>query len=184
MAQKKTKRNNLVIIYYLLATFSALFLSSILPGFKLIYYSPFLVILFFNTTYPKTLWLASLAGLTIDLLSSTTFGINAINYTLTAALLYRFKQFFNDKPINLSIFTLIVSVVYSILQILLLFIFDKGILISWGWIVTDLLFMPLLDALYAFIWFSCPIILYEKTKKITKNNYELFKKRNFFRSNK
>jgi hypothetical protein len=53
----------------------------------------------------------------------------------------------------------------TLIQTILLFIFEKGIAISWGWGVTDLLLFPLFDALYAFLWFTLPAYWFDLTGK-------------------
>ncbi|MFA6502367.1 MAG: hypothetical protein WCT85_06230, partial [Parachlamydiales bacterium] len=84
------------------------------------------------------------------------------SYFLTSILLYNQKRFFNDKPINLSIFTVVFSMIFSIFNILLFFIFDKKLALSLKWLVSDIILFPILDGIYTLILFAIPIWLFEK----------------------
>ena len=54
----------------------------------------------------------------------------------------------------------------SVAQLLLISIFDRALPLSGGMLVTDLVVMPLFDAVYAFLCFCCPIMLYLHIKKV------------------
>jgi len=94
---------------------------------------------------------------------------------LTTLVLYPQKRhFFEDKPLALSIFTAIISSVLTILQFILVHLFDRGLPFSILTALTDIVLMPIVDGLYAFLWFTCPIKLYIYTKKVGWRN--LFRK--------
>lgn len=154
-----------VLLSATLAMIATLFLSSVFPHLHLMTLAPFLVILYLNLKPISALWCSTLTGLFSDLFSSHLFGMYALLFALTSALLYRQKRFFNEKPINLAIFTALVSLLLSLMQPLFLFLFEKGVALSGRWILTDLLLLPLLDGLYALIWFSLPLQLYDYLKK-------------------
>lgn len=139
-----------------------------LPHIRLLAFSPFLAILYNKANFIKSLWIASLCGLAIDLLSSEFhLGVHALNYCLTTLTLYKQKRhFFEDKPLALSLFTVIISITSTILQYFLICIFDHALPLSKKLAVTDLIIMPLADAAYAFLWFFCPIRFYIYIKKI------------------
>ena len=153
---------------FALAVFFALFGTVFLPHVHLLAFSPFLALLYSRHSFMASLWIASLCGLAIDLLSSEfRFGIHALNYCLTTLVLYRRKRhFFEDKPLALSLFTFFISIVSTILQLLLIALFDRALPLSGKLLITDLLLMPAADALYAFVWFSCPMMLFIYIKKI------------------
>jgi rod shape-determining protein MreD len=150
-----------------LAIFFTLFGSVFLPHVRLLTFSPFLALLYNQSNFLKSLWLASLCGLIVDLLSSEfRLGIHALNYCLTTLLLYaQKKHFFEDKPLALSLFTLLISIVSTLIQLVLISIFDRALPLSGKLLVTDLILMPAIDGLYAFLWFSCPILLFLSIKK-------------------
>ncbi len=151
-----------------LACFFAIFGTALIPEIRLLAFSPFLALLYNRLNFQRSLWMASLCGLIVDLFSSEfRLGVHALNYCLTTFFLYKQKRhFFEDKPLALSLFTLLISVVSTILQLLLISIFDRALPLSGKLLITDLALMPLLDAAYAFCWFSCPMMLYLHIKKV------------------
>ncbi len=153
---------------FALSCFFALFGTALFPQAKLIAFSPFLALVFNRSSFKASLWIASLCGLIVDLLSSEFhLGIHALNYCLTALILFHQKKhFFEDKPLALSLFTLLISAVSSLLQLLLISLFDRALPFSGKLIVADLFIMPLFDAVYAFVWFCCPMMLYLHIKKV------------------
>jgi rod shape-determining protein MreD len=157
-----------LIFSFSLALFFAACGTVFLPRVHLLAFSPFLALLYNNTSFIKSLWIASLCGLIIDLLSSEfRFGVHALNYCLTTLLLFKQKKHFvEDKALALSLFTVIVSVVSTLLQFFLISIFDRALPFSGKLIITDLIIMPIADAAYAFIWFTCPMKLFAHIRKI------------------
>lgn len=151
-----------------IAAFFALFGTALFPQVKFLAFSPFLALLYNRTHFHTALWIASLCGLMVDLLSSEfRLGIHALTYCLATFFLYRQKRhFFEDKPLALSIFTLLISCASSMIELLLISIFDRALPLSMGMLMTDLILMPLFDAVYAFLCFCCPILLYLHVKKV------------------
>lgn len=139
-----------------------------LPQVHLLAFSPFLAILYNKTSVVKSLWLASLCGLILDVLSSEfRLGIHALNYCLTTLLLYRQKRHFvEDKSLALSLFTILISVVSTLMQFFLISIFDRALPLSWKLILTDFIIMPFADAVYAFLLFTYPMKLFISIKKM------------------
>jgi rod shape-determining protein MreD len=150
------------------AFFFAICGTVFLPQIHLIAFSTFLALLYNKANFVKSLWIASLCGLAIDLLSSEfRFGIHALNYCLTTLLLYRQKRHFvEDRSLALSLFTVIISVASTLLQFFLISIFDRALPLSGKLIITDFMIMPLADAVYAFLWFTCPMKLFVHIKKV------------------
>lgn len=157
-----------LIFPFLLALAFAICGTAFLPHTRLLPFSPFLAFLYNKTNFIKSLWIASLCGLVIDLLSTEFhFGIHAINYCLTTLLFYHQKRhFFEDKPLALSLFAGLISIVSTLLQFFLVCVFDHALPLSKKLLLTDLIVMPCADAIYAFLWFICPMKLFIHIKKI------------------
>jgi len=152
--------------FFFLALLFALFATSSIPYLKFLPFAPFLVIVCTSQGLLRSLWIAALCGLIMDLMGSDLpFGIHALNYTLTTLLIYRYRRSFVEKPIGLSSFTFFFSLFSTGIQLGSLFLFGKFIPLTLKGLVSDLLIMPLVDALYAFLWFSTPIFLYNFIKR-------------------
>ncbi|NGX34932.1 MAG: hypothetical protein K1060chlam1_01294 [Candidatus Anoxychlamydiales bacterium] len=178
MAQKKESFIKTKIIFlFFTSFFSMIFFSNI----KFIYFAPLLIFLFYNISFASILWIACLVGFIQDLFSEAFFGINAILYLLSSIILYRGKKYFNDKPINLSIFTWIFSIIFSVLSPILFFIFDKKINLSITWLITDVILYPAIDGIYAFLFFAMPILFFEYLKKTGYKNLWIGLKTKIFR---
>lgn len=138
------------------------------PNIRLAPFSPFFAILFSRVPFTRALWIAFSCGLILDLVSSEIrFGLHALNYTITAAFLYHQKRhFFDDKPSALSFFTAIIAAFSTLIHIFALQAFDRGIALSFRLIFTDVFLMSILDGLYAFLWFTCPMKLYTYIQKV------------------
>lgn len=155
-----------------IAFFCCLFLTIltpvIVPQARLMFFVPFLIILFYQKSLPVSLWLSFLCGLIIDLLSAQSpFGFNACSYTLTTATIYRQKRnFFSDHLSTLPIMTFLFSFLTTIFEIIILSIFGFHASIGFQWIISDLLLMPCFDALFAFLGFILiPLSLQKKSKR-------------------
>ncbi len=119
---------------------------------RLFFFSPFLAIAMNRTTWPTSLWLALLAGFCTDMVSAAPFGFHSLSYTLTVALLYSQRhRFLPDHLAAIPLFSFCISFVITLLQVLLMAFFDRRLALSWSWIGTDLICMPILDALYGCI---------------------------------
>lgn len=140
---------------------------------SLLFFSPFLVEVLLYCSLPTSLWLAALTGCLMDLLSSTPFGLFTLNFTFCSALFYRFRQLFNDKIHSMTIFTFFLSASISTLYPILLYFLGKRISLHLVWVATDIIFMPLLDALYAVLFVFIPQIalqhVYKKTLRFLIN---------------
>lgn len=158
---------------FLFSLFLTLCFPVLFPTYHLIFFSPFLIILFYQSSYLACLWSALLCGIIIDLLSSDMrLGLYGIIFCLTTALLYNQKRnFFADSLSTLPIMTYLFSLIFTIIQALSLYILEKESILSWKWILTDLVFMPGLDALYAFIVFILPAIFFGKMPRRGKDYF-------------
>lgn len=156
------------VFYAFLSTFIlTLFIPVIAPSMRLMFFIPYLIILFYQKSFPYCLWAAFLCGLTIDLLSiQSPFGFYACNYTLATAVIYPQKRnFFADHLSTLPIMTVLFSVVATLLEVVFIYIFGNPISIGLQWMITDLTIMPLFDGLYAFVWFILIPLSFQKKQK-------------------
>lgn len=153
---------------FFLALGVALFGSVFWPGLRLFAFAPFLALVFMRSSFLTALWIALATGLIIDLLSSQMrFGSYSLIYTLAAVLTYHQKRhFFADKPLALSLYTAVISLVASSLELTFLYVLDAKLPVNWKTIAFDLFGLSVLDALYAFVCFTCPMKVHSYLKKI------------------
>ncbi len=117
---------------------------------------PVLVITYYKKNLVTSLWLSFLCGTIVDLLASNQhLGLYALNYCLTTIVIFfQRRHFFADRLSTIPIMTFLFSFLSTLLQMILLFLFDKPVPISLSLLETDLLLMPLADSLYAFCVFT------------------------------
>lgn len=147
-----------------------IFMPVIAPSLRILYFVPFLIILFYQKSFPYCLWWAFFCGIILDLLSvQPPFGFYACNYTLATAMIYQQKRnFFADHLSTLPIMTFLFSFTATILEVIFLYLFGTRVSIGLQWIFVDLLIMPAADALFAFLWFVLiPVSLQKKSKRRT-----------------
>ena len=156
-----------LLFFFALAIVPALFGSILFPFFPLNPFAPFLAIVFYVTPFPKALWISCGCGFILDLLSSGFhFGLHALTLAMATSLLFHQKRhFFEVKPVAFSIFTAIISSVITLLQLLFIPLFNRGISFSMLSFFTDGVALALLDGLFGFLWFTCPMRLYIYIKK-------------------
>ena len=65
----------------------------------------------------------------------------------------------------LLMYTAVISSVATLLQLLFIPLFDRGIALSARSLITDALVLPIMDGIYGFLWFTCPMRLYIYIKK-------------------
>lgn len=161
---------------FILALFALLFSSIFFPSLKLLPFAPFLAIAYNRSSFVRSLYLSLICGLLIDLLSSEVrFGFATLSTCMTTAILYRQKRhFFEDKPLALSLFTIVISLVFTSLSFVLVNFFGKSLPLTRKFFMSDLVIMPLIDGAYAFFWFTCPLKFYNHIRKIGIRSY--FKK--------
>lgn len=151
----------------LLLSFIAMFIFSLMgmafSSVRLNFFAPFLIICYYQKSYPKALQYSILSGCLIDLFSSPLrFGLHALNYSLTTVCIYHQKRnLFADNLTTLPLMTFLFSFVSTLIQLILNFIFAKPIALSFAFIFTDLLLMPSMDALFSFCWFIFPSLIFK-----------------------
>lgn len=151
-----------------IASCFALFGTVFLTPIKLFSFAPFLALLYQRKSFISSLWIAALCGLIIDLFSSEwRLGIHSLNYCVTTFFLYKQKRhFFEDKALSLCLFTLLISIFSSLLQLLLISLFERSLPLSKSLFATDLFLLPIVDGIYAFVAFYSPMCLFLHIKKI------------------
>ena len=159
---------NKTLIAFFLALFMLLFSRAILPNMQLMVFAPFFVLLFFRSSFITALWIVFACGIIADLFSFVHFGQTALCYLLVAALLYRQRRYFNEKPGSFALYTIIISFFITLFAYPLEAIFNKPIVFSSKGCFIDLIIMPLIDGIYALLWFFYPIALIEYMIKLTK----------------
>lgn len=157
---------NLRWIFFITLTLTLL-APALAPSWRLFFLIPFLITAIYQKSNLACLWYAFFCGLILDAaISQERFGLYALNYTIAMALLYPQKQhFFADSPSTLPIMTALFSMIATLIQAILMHGLERDLSISWSWLVTDLLIMPLLDGLFAFTLFVLPFALFGKKQK-------------------
>lgn len=152
-------------IVFLIALFGVLFF----PHFHLLYFAPYLILAFYRYSRFAVLWRAIGCGIILDLFSSSPhFGMMSLNFCLVSWLLYgQNRNFFEDKPSTLPLMTVFFSSLSTLLSIILLFFFAQPLAVTFKWAFTDLICMPLLDGLYAFL-LALPFHLAYKLRRIIR----------------
>ena len=143
------------------------------PKIHLFYCAPYLIISLYRLPLTSALWRAYACGILIDLLSSSPlFGLTSLNYCFAIWLLHgQTRHFFEDKLSTLPLMTFLFSLLSTVLSLIFAFFSGHTYPLSKLWAVTDLIMMPLADALYALLLFSFPFELIYRLRKL-----RLFKK--------
>lgn len=116
-----------------------------------------LVMLFYNSQRSTAVWLAFLSGCFCDsLLLSPRFGFLGLSFALTSWFLYDWRlYFFKDSRLTILIMTYCFSFFSTVVQNIIALFFDLPIAFySLRSFLSDLFFMPLVDALFAWTIFS------------------------------
>ena len=151
---------------FILALSVALLGTVFFPSVRLIAFAPFLALLFMRADFLSALWIAALAGLFIDLFTSQMrFGSYSFCYCLTALFTYHQRRhFFADKPLALSLYTALISCVSTLLELVMQSAGSGKLSFTMRLIATDVIGMSLVDAVYAFVCFTCPMKIYNYLK--------------------
>jgi cell shape-determining protein MreD len=166
------QKKNLLFVF-LSALALTLFVPVVFPTLKLVFLAPFLIVLLYKKPLITCLWGSLICGLILDILSPhTRLGLYSMNFTLTTGILYaQRRHFFADKASTLPIMTFFFSVISTVIQGVLLNTFEGPFQISWGWLFSDLIVMPLMDASYAFLIFILPYLLFGKPVRKGKDYF-------------
>ncbi len=140
---------SLPLVFWICLTL-VLFVPIFVPYARLTYFATFLVISYYQRDFNRSMWLSFGCGVVMDLLTPLPrFGLYALNYCMTTLLLYSKKRhFFEDSLTTLPFMVFFFSIISTLVQVCLLTIFGEGLPLSWGWVLTDLVFFSLIDAAY------------------------------------
>jgi len=152
---------------FFLGLFAFFFGTVFFPSFRLIVFAPFLAIVFQQKSFLYSLWMAAFVGLIVDLFNTEfRFGLFSLSYILTTLGSYREKRrFFEESLLTLPLYTTLISFVFSVVTFCLITFFHQRLSFNISVLFTNFLILPLVDGLYGFLWFSCPMILYNIFKR-------------------
>lgn len=138
------------------------------------FFSPLLVILFYQKSYKSCLWIAFFCGLFLDLLTSDIrLGLHAMNYVMTTAILYpQRRNFFSDNLSTLPVMTFLFSFLSTAIQIIQIYAMQKENVSLGLWIIFDLIKIPIYDAGYAFAVFVIPAIIFGAPSRKGKDYFQ------------
>lgn len=153
---------------FILVLIALIFFPIFFPNFRLIAFAPFYSLVFTRKSFKSSLWITGACSLLMDLASSQMrFGLWTLNGTLTLLSTYRFRHYFyEDKAFAVCIYSTLIACVSSLWQLVLMYQFSSSSLLSIQTVIFDCLFMSVLDAFYAFFWFTCPMRIYAYIKKM------------------
>lgn len=149
-------------IAFFFAFFASIFSTIFFPSFRFFYFAPFLAIVFQKKSLQKSIWIAGLSGLILDLLGSATpLGAFSLIFVLCTLVCYRFKHvFFEERLLSLPLFTSLISSTFSLFHI---FLFPS--MFSIKALLYTVFMLPIFDGIYAFFWFTCPFTLFRRIAK-------------------
>ncbi len=157
----------------------------IFPQARLTFFAPFLALMLYKRPLLHCLWYALGCGFIMDLLATEgRLGVYAMTYAVTTWVLFQQKRhFFEDRITTLPMMTLL----FSILSTLFLMTTLKGmgypLKLSLHWIVSDLVVMPLADAVYGLVWFALPAYLLRRRPGHGRDNTLSFRNNVHVRNN-
>ena len=160
------------LIFPLFLAVVAFFINAhFFQGLHLLTFVPFLMICYIRKPLITSLYISFFIGLLLDLVSyDTPFGINSLCYPVIGLILHTQRShFFDDKSFSLGLYTAIFSLLASIIEPLLLSMFENKQSLSWNMIFQNMFIMPFFDAVYAIIFFSLPIKAYSFINKFIRH---------------
>lgn len=159
------RNKNLVAAFIAMLLFT-LFSYQFSSLHHLMFFAPFLILIYYQKPFAKALQYSFFCGLIIDIFSSPArFGLYALNYTLTTAFIYHQRRnLFTDNLMTMPIMTYLFSTLSTLIQLILLYIFLKPVPISISFVFSDLILMPFFDAIFSFCWFILPSLLFQQNR--------------------
>lgn len=138
-------------VVFLLALVAFIYSCVFFPSIRIFAFAPLLAVFFQRKALYPSLWAGALAGLCTDLLNTQIrFGLFCLCSLLTALVTHRWRHLFYEQRLSsIPLYTILISLIFALFQ---------ALFISQYFHPTSLL-MPLVDGLYAFLWFTCPLSL-------------------------
>jgi rod shape-determining protein MreD len=156
----------MLVLAFFLSLLAWILQGVLIPKLSLLAFSPFLAYAILLKRFHKALLWATAAGCLVDLTSQDPMGLHALNYVLTTALLHKIKSPFSaEQTLHVSCLTGLVSFLSTVLQLVLLFLFEQRIPFDFWGTTLDLFAMPFLDAFYGFVWLVAPLTLFRFLQK-------------------
>ncbi len=157
-------RNKNLLTIFVITLALTIWFPIIAPSLRIFFFAPYLVVCLYKHPFIRCLWASFLAGILVDLLSSYQhLGLTGLNYILTTAVIYNQRRnFFSDNPSTLPIMVYLFSLISTVIQFPIFYIFEHRVTINSSWVISDLFIMPLLDALYAFSFYVAPFWIFGK----------------------
>jgi hypothetical protein len=123
----------------------------------LFWFAPFLIYFFYNRPLKTVLLWALAAGVALDLSTpSLHFGIIPLIMVINTGFWVGQKQhFYADSLSTFPLLTALFSLTYTLMLAI-----ASGIPMTLSWFATDLIAMPLADALLAFTTLTFPLIIW------------------------
>jgi hypothetical protein len=156
------------------------------PEFPLMAFSPFLALVCLRAPLLKSLWLAVISGLFLDLLSSgERLGFYLLPYLLTLLLLHRYrKHFFEDRMVSFSLYCASISSVTTLWMALFSLVSGPRFTWTWEFFAVDLLLLPCFDGVIGFVLFVLPSTIIHLLKKTIRLRWVDFRLRDRLRIRK
>jgi len=157
--RRKKLKSAQIILFFSLATLFQLIPWGSMWISHIHFYIPLLAFFSLSFSMPISLTGAIFSGLVLDLLTSTPFGLFALNYSIATLILYRFKRFFKKDPISFCLYTMTYSILCIFFESFLIYVLGNITHLSSLLTATiySMLIVPILDLLYAFLFFALPI---------------------------
>ena len=136
------------------------------PPYPCLFFAPFFVCAYQTLSGLRSLALAAIIGLLLDLLSADyPMGFFMGSYMVVTLLLYARQRDFTSYLMGLFCSTWIFSSLMTGVQWICLWLFYTAPPLTWRGIFTDGILLPLADALYALCLFFFPAVFYRSLKK-------------------
>lgn len=160
------RAKNLKLVF-IISCVLTLFLPTIIPYAHILYFVPLIVICMYQKTLITCVYYSLVCGLFIDLVSDgDRIGFYAMNYSLSTFILYpQKKNFFADNLTTLPLMTFFYSVISTSLEVAYFLSVSRIPPLTIKWVISDIIVMPSIDAVYAFIIFILPAVLFGKPQR-------------------
>lgn len=148
-----------LIIYSMLLSIVA---PIYLPNLHIATFAGLLTIIYTRCSYPISLWVSLFVGFYFDLMASKLpLGFYSLSYCIAATLVYRYRRFFLlEKWWIFPLYATVFSFASTLVQIILLAIFNAKVPIHFMMIVSDLAIMPFIDAFFTLCFFTFPYAVF------------------------
>ncbi len=162
---------NLTGVFFI-SLIMALVMPTLAPSFRFYFFIPFIIISYYQKPLITCLWYSIVCGVILDLLTTDArLGIHALTYCLGTMILYQQrKNFFADYLTTLPLMVLFFSVLTTGIENGILFGMGKAPAFTMGWLLCDMLLLPVFDSVYAFSVFIVPSLIFGK-RQMKGNDY-------------